>query len=314
MGKAAGQDDPVDLPVSSRRQRADRLGRAVQHGVVDQLGLFVARRDPLLHLPGIAGAQMSLQATAAPDIFHQILLGIFAGEAQMDQALAVLSAAAFRREQQLVVTYTVHHLAVDEQPHRCAAAQMQHDETARLQRLVHHLVGAADSHSAAVEGVAHHPAVQHGHAGNTADGCHLVHCHRIVHISGDPLLFRDLQRDNATQVGGVCTLLDAVHIVAHLLVHHKCTGGAGRQLAAAGTHRIQRIRRYVFLRQHLFHNAAPEIHLLHHTVKGGKLLSAVAQRLLKQAVLSFKKAGFRGSGAGVDHKDAITHGRFLLFK
>ena len=54
--------------------------------------------------------------------------------------------------------------------------------------------------------------------------------------------------------------------------------------------------------------------LLHHTVKGGKLLRAVAQRLLKQAALSFKKAGFRGSGAGVDHKDAITHDRFLLFK
>ena len=102
---------------------------------------------------------MGLQAAGAPDELHQLLLRVLAGEAQVDQALAVLAAAALRGKHDLVVPHTVHHFAADEQPRRSAAAQMQHDEPAFLQRLVHDLLGAANGHGPAVEGVAHHPAL-----------------------------------------------------------------------------------------------------------------------------------------------------------
>ena len=230
----------------------------------------------------------------------------------MDQALAILAAAALRGKHDLVVPHTVHHFAADEQPRRSAAAQMQHDKPAFLQRLVHDLLRAANGHGPAVEGMAQHPALQHRHTGDAGDGRHLVHRHGIVHIGGDALRLRDVQGDDRAQIRGVSRLLHAVQIVAHLLVHHERAGGTRRDLTASGAHGVQRFRRDVLLLQHLFHQRPAEVHLLHHVGKGCQLVGAVAQRLLKDAVLAVKDAHLGRGGAGIDDKDAIIHCRILL--
>ena len=172
---------------------------------------------------------------------------------------------------------------------------------------MHDLLGAADGHGPAVQGVAQHPALQHGHAGDAGDGRHLVHRHRIVHIGRDALLFSDVQGDHGTQIGGMGRLLHAVQIVAHLLVHHERTGWAGRDLAAPGAHGAQALGGDALLLQHLLHQRAAEVHLIHDLGEGGKLLGAVAQRLLKDALLAVKDAHLGGGGAGIDDKDAIVH-------
>ena len=63
----------------------------------------------------------------------------------------------------------------------------------------------------------------------------------------------------------------------------------------------------MLLLQHLLHQRAAEVHLIHDLGEGGKLLGAVAQRLLKDALLAVKDAHLGGGGAGIDDKDAIVH-------
>ena len=267
----------------------------------------IAVSDALFHLPGVGGAQMGHEAALAPDKVHHLFLCVLTGITQAHHRLKAGTAEALRREHPLVVPDAVYHFAADEQAGGGAAAQMQHDEAAILQRSVQHLLGAAAGHGAAVQGVAQHGTPDLRQAGEPGLLHHLVHRHRVADERRDLQGLRQLQRQHTPQVGGVGGVLHGVHVVRHGLIHQIGAGLAGRQLPAPGADAVQLRRVEAVGGQRPLNDGAAEVHLLHDPVEGGQLLPAVAQRFVKDLFLPAEHRDLGGGGAGVDDQNAFTH-------
>ena len=253
---------------------------------------------------------MGHQAALAADETHDVLLGIPAGVAHGHQRLKANAAHALRGEHPLVVTDAVHHLAADKQPGGAAAAQVQHDQAAVGQGLVQYLLGAAQGHGAAVEGVADHGAGQVGVAGDAGLVCHLVHGNGVTDKGGDAQGLGKAQCQHAAQVGGVSRVVEGVHIVHHVLIHLIGAGGAEGQLAAPGADGVQRGQIHLVGGQFLFDGGLAEVRLVHDPGEGLQLLPAVAHGGIKELFLAAEQRELGGGGTGVDHKNTTTHSQY----
>ena len=184
---------------------------------------------------------------------------------------------------------------------------MQHDETAVLQRLVQHLLGAAPRHGPAVQRVAQHGAPDLRQSGDPGLVHHLVHRHRVADKRRDLQPLGQLERQHAPQVGGVGRVLHGVHIVHHGLIHQIRAGLAGRQLSATGADTVQRGQVKAVGGQRLLNGGLAEVHLLHDPVERGQLLAGVALRLIKELPLPLEHGDLRGGRAGVDDQYPFAH-------
>ena len=301
MRQTAREDDPVHPAVSGGGKPADGAGAAVQHTVIDQLGMGVALADAPLDLLRAGRAQMRHQPAPTADHVHDLLLRVLAGKAHRHERAQADAAHALRREHPLIVAHTVHHLAADEQSSGVSAAQMQHDEAAVLQRLVQDILSAAHRHGTAVERMSRHHARQLRRAGDTRLIGHLVHGNGVADKGGQSQRLRKTQCQHTAEVGGVGGVADGVHKVHHLLIHRVGSRRAVRHLTAAGAYRVQTGHIDMVRRKLALDGGLTVICLLHDPCKGFQLLHAVSDGGVEFLFLSAEQSQLGGGRAGIDN-------------
>ena len=85
MGHAACEQNGVNLSTEYSGFCSDVLGNVVEHGVDDELGVFVAVLDALLNLAHVVCTQMGVETSLAGNALQQLFLRVFATETETDK-------------------------------------------------------------------------------------------------------------------------------------------------------------------------------------------------------------------------------------